>query len=52
MPPWKAAPHVGVKFKDARTLSDHDIATVVAWAEAGAPEGNRADLPRPREVLG
>ena len=47
MPPWKADPHVGVKFKDARTLSEHDIATVVAWAEAGAPEGNRADLPPP-----
>jgi mono/diheme cytochrome c family protein/peroxiredoxin len=47
MPPWKAAPHVGVKFKDVRTLSDQDIATVVAWAEAEAPEGNRADLPAP-----
>ena len=45
MPPWKADPHVGVKFKDVRTLSDQDIATVVAWAEADAPEGNRADLP-------
>jgi hypothetical protein len=45
MPPWKAAPHVGLKFKDARTLSDHDIATLVAWSEAGAPEGDRADLP-------
>jgi mono/diheme cytochrome c family protein len=45
MPPWKAAPHVGIKFKDARTLSDQDIATVTAWAEAGAPEGKRTDLP-------
>jgi peroxiredoxin len=45
MPPWKADPHVGVKFKDVRTLSDGDIATLVAWAEADAPEGNRADLP-------
>jgi hypothetical protein len=49
MPPWKADPHVGVKFKGARTLSDQEIATVVAWAEAGAPEGNVADLsPNPR----
>jgi hypothetical protein len=47
MPPWKAAPHVGVPFKDARTLSDRDVATLVAWAEAGAPEGDRADLPPP-----
>ena len=47
MPPWKAAPHVGVKFKDARTLSEQDIATLVAWSEADAPEGNPADLPTP-----
>jgi len=47
MPPWKASPHVGVAFKDARTLSGHDVATLVAWAEAGAPEGDRADLPQP-----
>jgi mono/diheme cytochrome c family protein/peroxiredoxin len=45
MPPWKAAPHVGVKFKDARSLSDDEIATLVAWSEADAPEGNPADLP-------
>jgi len=47
MPPWKAAPHFGVKFKDARTLSDQDISTLVAWAEADAPEGNPTDLPAP-----
>jgi hypothetical protein len=47
MPPWKAAPHVGVKFKDVRTLSDSDIATLVAWAEGNAPEGNPADTPPP-----
>ncbi len=45
MPPWKADPHVGVKFKNVRTLSEQEIATVVAWSEADAPEGNRADLP-------
>jgi thiol-disulfide isomerase/thioredoxin len=50
MPPWKAAPHIGVAFKDSRTLAEHDIATLVAWAEAGAPEGNRGDLP-PRAVF-
>jgi len=47
MPPWKASPHIGLKFRDARTLSDQEIATVVAWAEADAPEGNPADLPPP-----
>jgi len=47
MPPWKASPHYGVKFKDERLLPEKDISTVVAWAEAGAPEGNPADLPPP-----
>jgi mono/diheme cytochrome c family protein len=47
MPPWKADPHVGLKFKGAKTLSEKDIATLVAWADADAPEGNRADLPPP-----
>ncbi len=51
MPPWKASPHVGVKFKDVRTLSDKDIATVVAWSEAGAPEGDPADLPEPPKFV-
>jgi hypothetical protein len=33
-------------FKDARWLSDADIATIGAWADAGAPEGNPADAPK------
>ena len=45
MPPWKAAPHFGLKFKDERTLPEQDIATIVSWAESGAPEGDRRDLP-------
>jgi peroxiredoxin len=47
MPPWKAAPHFGLPFKDVRTLAPGDIATLVAWAEGGTPEGNVADLPPP-----
>jgi peroxiredoxin len=47
MPPWKASRQVGLKFQHDRSLADHDIATIQAWAEAGAPEGNRADLPPP-----
>ncbi len=47
MPPWKASPHFGVKFQDERLLSEKEIATVLAWAESGAPEGNPADLPPP-----
>jgi hypothetical protein len=47
MPPWKASRQVGLKFKHDRSLSQQDMATIVAWAEAGAPEGNPADLPPP-----
>ena len=49
MPPWKAAPNVGPKFKHDRSLSAQDIATLASWAEAGAPEGNPADLPPQRK---
>ena len=51
MPPWKAAPHVGLKFKDARSLNESEIATLVAWSKADAPEGNPADLPSPPKFL-
>lgn len=44
MPPWHADPQFGHFANDPR-LSEADIATLVAWAKAGAPEGNRADLP-------
>ena len=47
MPPWKPDPKVGPAFKHSKALSDEDIATVAAWAEAGAPEGDPADLPAP-----
>ncbi len=45
MPPWKASPHFGLRFKDDRTLPDKDIATIVAWADSGAPEGDPRDVP-------
>ena len=46
MPPWKADPGAG-DFQDARRLSDHEIATLAKWADAGAPEGDPKDLPAP-----
>ncbi len=42
MPPWFADPTVGEFRNDAR-LSDDEIETVIAWVEAGAPQG--APLP-------
>lgn len=45
MPPWGADPHIG-KFSNDPSLSDAEIATVVAWVDGGAAEGSRADLPK------
>ena len=47
MPPWKPAPHFGTAFRDSRALSESMIATLVAWADSGAPEGDRSQLPAP-----
>jgi hypothetical protein len=48
MPPWKPVEGCG-EFRDERRLSDAEIATIGKWVVAGAPEGNRADLPAPRD---
>lgn len=48
MPPWKPVPGCG-EFRDERRLSDAEIATIAKWAEAGAPEGDRAQLPPPKD---
>jgi peroxiredoxin len=48
MPPWRAAPGShAVPFRHDRSLSDQEIATLVAWSEGGAPEGDPADRPAP-----
>lgn len=39
MPPWEASPECG-SFRGDMSLSDADIARIVAWSEAGAPEGD------------
>ena len=44
MPPWFANPAHG-SFKNDPTLTEDEIATVAAWVDAGAPEGDPADLP-------
>ena len=44
MPPWGADPSVG-KFANDPSLSQAEIDMIAAWADAGAPEGKRADLP-------
>lgn len=42
MPPWFADPHVG-RFANDPSLTAEQIATLAAWADAGAPAGNVAD---------
>lgn len=49
MPPWPASPDVGGPFRDQRVLTAKEIATISAWAEAGCPEGDPKDAPKPRE---
>ena len=50
MPPWFIDKSVGVQhFSNDRSLADRDIATIVAWVDAGAPQGNPADMPSPRQ---
>jgi mono/diheme cytochrome c family protein len=46
MPPWFIDKTIGTqKFKNDDSLSDVQIATIVKWVDAGAPEGNPADMP-------
>ncbi len=45
MPPWHIDRSVGVqKFKNDMSLTDAEIATIVAWVDQGGPEGNPADF--------
>jgi len=48
MPPWHLDKTVGIRhYKNDRSLSDDEIATVVRWVDSGAPQGNPADMPAP-----
>jgi polyisoprenoid-binding protein YceI len=44
MPPWPAS-DLGVPVHDPRGLSNEDIATIAAWADAGAPLDVDEDTP-------
>lgn len=46
MPPWKAVPGYG-DFVGERRLSEAEMGLVARWVDAGAPEGDPADLPDP-----
>ena len=44
MPPWYADPQFGTWSND-RSLTDEEIATIVAWADGGALRGDPAAMP-------
>jgi hypothetical protein len=46
MPPWFADPHYG-HFSNEKTLTQGEIDTIAAWANAGAPRGELKDAPPP-----
>src|SRR6267378_6874992 len=46
MPPWFIDRTIGIqKYKNDPSLTDDEIATIVKWVDAGAPQGNPADMP-------
>lgn len=50
MPPWHIDRNVGItKFKDDPSLTDQEISTIAKWVDGGAPMGNPADMPAPRQ---
>jgi hypothetical protein len=51
MPPWYVEKNIGIQhYKNDNSLSDMDLAKIVKWVDSGAPEGNPADMPPPREL--
>ena len=50
MPPWHIDRTVGIReFKNDRGLTDEQIDMIVSWVDNGAPLGDPADMPPPRE---
>jgi hypothetical protein len=51
MPPWHINQSVGVQsFKNDMSLTDDQIATVVAWVDQGAQQGDPKDMPALKPV--
>jgi len=46
MPPWFIDKTVGIQsFANDTSLNDEQIATIVKWVDAGAPQGDMKDMP-------
>ena len=51
MPPWHIDRDVGIQgFKNDASLSEEEVEAVVAWADAGAPQGNPSEAPPTPEL--
>jgi hypothetical protein len=46
MPPWFADPQHG-RFANDRSLAQTDIETIAKWVDAGTPQGDEQDAPKP-----
>jgi hypothetical protein len=50
MPPFHIDKSIGItSFKNDPSLTDDEIAMIGRWVDAGAPRGNPADMPPPRQ---
>ncbi len=49
MPPWKPESVSDLEYVGERRMTDKEIATLAAWVDEGAPEGNPKDAPPRRE---
>jgi len=50
MPPWYVEKDIGIQhYKNDPSLSDRELALIQAWVDNGAPQGNPADMPEPRD---
>ena len=50
MPPYYLEKDIGIQeYKDDPSLTDEEVAAISAWARSGAPKGDSADAPAPRQ---
>ena len=50
MPPWFIDRSIGIKeYENDPSLTEAEIATLSKWVDAGAPQGNPADMPAQRK---
>jgi hypothetical protein len=50
MPPWHLDRTIGIQqYKNDRSLTDQQVASIVTWADSGAVQGDPRDLPPPMQ---